>query len=83
MDYVGARMLGYEPAKIPIVAHAWERFRWPITSFGPGEVRLEGDAGEGAAVELIDPEALPYSVDHPIGWRDAAAGAVQPLAMAG
>ena len=79
-DYVGARLLGYEPSRIPIVKHAFEIAHWPITSFAPSDVQLIGDLGEGAADESIDPAALRYSVDYPVGWRDAAAGAGNPLA---
>jgi hypothetical protein len=70
MDWVGAHLLGYEPAKIPIVWRAFEKFRWPLATFAGNEVRITGDLGDGFADDLLHPD---LDVDYPIGWRDAAA----------
>jgi hypothetical protein len=70
VDLLGAHLLGYDPAKIPIVAHAFDRFRWPLTDFGPGDVQVVGALGTGRALDVaavIDPG----SVNYPEGWRDA------------
>lgn len=69
-DWVGARLLAYEPSKIPIVWRAFEKFRWPLVAFASNEVRITGGLGEGFADELLQPGE---TVDYPIGWRDAAA----------
>jgi len=69
MDWVGARLLAYEPSKIPIVSRAFEKFRWPLVTFASNEVSITGDLGEGFADELLHPD---FAVDYPIGWRDAA-----------
>lgn len=64
VDYIGAQLLGYDPNLIPLVRHAFDRFRWPIADFSPDEVTVAGD---------LDLSRLPrLSVAHPIGWRDAA-----------
>ncbi|HEX8355149.1 MAG TPA: DUF362 domain-containing protein, partial [Pyrinomonadaceae bacterium] len=49
VDYVGALLLGYEPARVPVVRHAFDRFRWPLAGFEPEEVTLAGWLGEGGA----------------------------------
>ena len=72
MDWVGARLLGYEPARIPITRGSFDRFRWPITPFSPSDIHLLGDLGNGAAEAVLTDGGLPYTVSYPIGWQDAA-----------
>lgn len=75
VDYVGALLLGYEPARLPLVRHAFEQFRWPLAGFAPEEVALAGELGEGGARGLLGSRAVPEVV-YPLGWRDAAAARV-------
>jgi uncharacterized protein (DUF362 family) len=76
MDWAGARLLGYDPARVSIAREAFGRFRWPLTTFAHEGVRLCGDLGEGAADELLGAGAAPlFQVKHPAGWRDAASHA--------
>jgi uncharacterized protein (DUF362 family) len=71
VDYVGARLLGYEPARVPVVRHALEDFRWPLARFNAGEIRLAGELGEGDVESVLGArEGVP--VVYPLGWRDAA-----------
>lgn len=71
VDYVGARLLGYEPERIAIVRHALEEFRWPLARFGAEEIRLVGALGEGSVESVVSArEQVP--VVYPLGWRDAA-----------
>jgi uncharacterized protein (DUF362 family) len=71
MDWTSARLLGYDPEKIPIASHAFDSFRWPLTSVPHEDLVIEGDLGSGRVDEILsDP---PFRVRHPIGWRDAAA----------
>lgn len=72
MDWVGAYLLGYDPARISIAREAFGKFRWPLTSFAHEGVRLCGELGEGAADELLGTRAPLFRVTHPAGWRDAA-----------
>jgi uncharacterized protein (DUF362 family) len=73
MDWVGAHLLGYDPARVSIAREAFGRFRWPLTNFPHERVRLCGDLGEGAADELLGGRGAPlFQVKHPAGWRDAA-----------
>lgn len=74
VDWIGARLLGYAPERIPIVHHAFDRFKWPLTSFTPDEIALLGNFG-GMTDLVRHPErgALLPTL-HPAGWVDAAAG---------
>jgi uncharacterized protein (DUF362 family) len=82
VDYVGAHLLGYDPSRVAIVRQAFNRFRWPLASFGPGEVSIIGDLGESYADELLPTCDLP-AVNYPAGWRDAARSQVAaPMAQA-
>ncbi|MEK6302017.1 MAG: DUF362 domain-containing protein [Acidobacteriota bacterium] len=74
MDMVGAYLLGYEPARIPIVDRAFGLADWPLAAFAATDVRMSGDWGAGRIDEVLNPSRL-IPVTHPIGWRDAARAA--------
>ena len=76
VDWVGARLLGYDPSRISIVREAFADFRWPITSYTPGEVKLSGDFGAGSADRILTSRETP-AVIYPAGWQ-AAANSAQP-----
>ena len=77
MDWVGAYLLGYTPARVSIAREAFGHFRWPLVTFAHEQVRVCGDLGEGAADELLGTRGEPlFQVKHPAGWRDAAAAPV-------
>lgn len=75
VDLVGARLLGYDPARIPIVAHAFDRFRWPLTDFSAAQVNVTGALGIGAAAALVETVTGDTEMHYPAGWLDAVAGA--------
>ena len=72
IDWVGAHLLGYDPAKIPIASHAFDTFRWPLVRFPATAVATVGDLGSGPSEQLRDRSDLEPTVDYPVGWRDAA-----------
>lgn len=73
MDWAGAHLLGYDPARVSIAREAFGRFRWPLTTFTHADVHLCGDLSDGAADELFGALPAPlFQVKHPAGWRDAA-----------
>lgn len=72
VDLVGARLLGYDPARIPIVWHAFDSFRWPLTDFRPSDVTTAGALGDGPAAEVETPFGA-ATVHYPVGWLDAVA----------
>ncbi len=69
VDWVGARLLGYDAARIPIVREAFGAFRWPVARFSPDDVTVIGDAGVPAWED---------DVVYPVGWRDAVETATKP-----
>jgi len=79
MDYVGACLLGYDPARIPLVGRAFGLADWPLATFAASDIRLAGDWGAGRIDDVLCSKRLP-AVTHPVGWRDAsrAAGSVAP-----
>ncbi len=72
LDWVGARLLGYWPERIPIIREAFGDFRWPLASFAPDDITLLGDLGTGNEKERIESWKRPAPVIYPAGWRDAA-----------
>jgi uncharacterized protein (DUF362 family) len=71
VDWVGARLLGYDPTKVSIVREAFQQFRWPIADFSPAEILL---AGDWTAEQLNEKQrANAYAVKRPIGWQSAIA----------
>jgi uncharacterized protein (DUF362 family) len=73
VDWVGARLLGYDPHQVALTREAFGRFRWPIAEFERADVRLiRGDAEEAGAIF----DALAAPVKHPPGWRECAAATV-------
>jgi uncharacterized protein (DUF362 family) len=74
VDWVGARLLGYDPARIPIVHHAFDQFPWPLTSFSADAIDLIGDWQSGVRETVRQPAAGPLgSTIYPAGWMEAAA----------
>ena len=71
MDWVGAHLLAYDPEKISLARHAFDRFHWPITDFPSSAVTVAGDLGEGAPARVL--EAIRQPVVHPVGWLEASA----------
>jgi hypothetical protein len=77
VDYVGALLLGYDPNRIPIVAHAFDRFRWPLTDYSGEEVLLTGALGDGPAAQVVARSELPSPAHYPAGWLDAVRPGVE------
>ena len=72
VDWVGARLLGYDPSRIPIAREAFGSFRYPLVKFGPESVTITGDLGHGEADTLL-PGCMPRPAHYPLGWLDAVA----------
>jgi uncharacterized protein (DUF362 family) len=73
VDWVGAHLLGYDPALIPIARESLGRFRWPLAPFGRRGVGVTGDLGEGVADDVLSARAPSPETVYPAGWRDAVA----------
>lgn len=74
MDWVGARLLAYDPEKIPLVCHAFDSFRWPIARASAVSMEIVGELGDGSPEEIVD--RFRPTVIHPLGWQDASASAL-------
>lgn len=72
VDWVGARLLGYDPQRVPIVREAFSSFKWPLTSFATGEVMLVGDWGTGPSERVLQSTKATAPVIYPTGWVEAA-----------
>ncbi|MEO8636442.1 MAG: DUF362 domain-containing protein [Gemmatimonadales bacterium] len=68
IDLIGAGLLGYEPARIPMVREAFGGFRWPLASGGAAAVRLVD-----ADCQPVPPAAPSRPTYYPAGWLDAVA----------
>jgi len=79
VDWVCARLLGYDPALVSLTRGAFAPFRWPLASHAPDEIQLRGDLGDGIASMVLSGVAPSLSIRHPHGWRGAAfAGRAEP-----
>ena len=81
VDWVAARLLGYDPRAVPLTREAFRPFRWPLTTLGPDDVRVTGDLGEGAPEAVLGWPPLP--VRHPVGWRAASLASAAAPARVG
>jgi len=72
VDWTGAHLLALNPEMVPLTRHAFDQFRWPITNSSSGNVNVVGDLGEGLPLSVV--EKIRQPVNHPLGWRAAAAG---------
>lgn len=71
MDWIGARLLGYDPTRVSIAREAFGHFKWPLTSFRPDRIEFTGDWAPSHADGPLGPANV-MPVIHPVGWRDAA-----------
>lgn len=70
-DWVGARLLGYDAGRIPLVRMAFDDFRWPIADFSPDKIEFFVDGEEISAAEDFKRFSGKRKVNLPAGWRDA------------
>ena len=76
LDHVGARLLTYDPDRLPIVRNAFGAIgnEYPVASFDAEAIQILGDTAALANAA----EGLPVTL--PRGWRDAASRRVAALA---
>jgi uncharacterized protein (DUF362 family) len=66
-EWVHARLMGFDPTKIPLVRHAFDAFSHPIAKFTPSEIRVltgEGERSAEAVFPFSDKTFRP-----PKGWQ--------------
>ena len=73
-DAVAARLMGFDPADIPIVRNAFGAHRWPIAAGSLEDVRVvDGDGPEVSLRELAP--AVPSGFKPHFGWTSLNPGA--------
>ena len=68
LDWVAARLIGYDPARIPIAAHAFGKNDLPLTNFQPLDIEsaLNSRCWKSTGTEL----PAPARFKPPAGWRE-------------
>jgi uncharacterized protein (DUF362 family) len=68
VDAVAARLMGFDPRALPVVAHAFDAHPWPVSK-GPLEedVALDGRTGQETPLDQIAPTA-PGGFRPHFGW---------------
>jgi uncharacterized protein (DUF362 family) len=68
VDALATRLMGFDPREIPIVAHAFEPHRWPITAESLASIRVhDGRVGRELALAELAP-AIPGGFAPHFGW---------------
>jgi uncharacterized protein (DUF362 family) len=67
VEWVHAGLMGFDPRRIPIVAHAFDRFRFPLAPCAPGEVVVR--TGGAALTFEAACRAWGKHFTPPSGWR--------------
>jgi uncharacterized protein (DUF362 family) len=70
VDAVIAKLMGFDPQKIPIIKHAFDPHRWPITTREMEEIRVHVEgAGRELGLAEIAPAVEGGFIPH-FGWVD-------------
>jgi uncharacterized protein (DUF362 family) len=67
-DWVHARLMGWDPRKVPIVREAFGAFQWPLASFTPDRIRVRLEDRELAAEEVFPVNGCTFEPSR--GWRN-------------
>ena len=67
VEWVHAGLMGFDPRRIPIVAHAFDRFRFPLAPCAPDDVVVRS----GGATLTFDAACRAFGrhFTPPSGWR--------------
>ncbi len=67
VEWVHARLMGFDPCKIPLVREAFGAFPYPLASFAPQAVRVRTASGEMPADEVVPLDGRSFLAAE--GWR--------------
>jgi uncharacterized protein (DUF362 family) len=67
LDHVHCLLMGFDPRKIPLVDHAFEKSAWPLTDFSPDGIRVFADGEELPCPESIGRFSRAFT--PPTGWK--------------
>lgn len=65
LEWTHARLMGFDPQKIPLIREAFGSFRYPIVSFPPSAITVKTSEGTVAA-DAVHPFGRPFR--PPAGW---------------
>ncbi len=65
-DWIHARLMGYDPDRIPLVRHAFDSFPYPVVDFRSSQVRMIFQGRAYAAHQVFPFEARAFQ--PPKGW---------------
>ena len=66
-DWIATSLMGCDPQRIPIVAHAFDKHELPLTAFSPADIACVVNGLRCKADSL--PDNLTESFALPDGWR--------------
>ena len=66
-EWVHARLMGFDPMKIPLIREAFGQFAYPLTNFAPDSIRVWMDETEKRAGDIRPFEGRNFV--PPRGWR--------------
>jgi uncharacterized protein (DUF362 family) len=66
-DWVHARLMGFDPLRIPLVRESFSEFSYPVATFAPGEIEVR-TMGEDMRADEVEP-VLGRSFLAPPGWH--------------
>lgn len=72
-DWVGALLLGYDPAEIPTLKLAFSNFHWPIAAFSRDDISVMLDTAQLLCVNDLRNFLSGPQVKLPAGWELAKA----------
>jgi hypothetical protein len=67
IEWIHARLMGFDPCKIPLVREAFGTFPYPLASFAPQAVRARSACAEMSADEIFPLEGRFFLPAE--GWR--------------
>ena len=67
VEWVHARLMGFDPEKIPLIREAFGRFNYPLTDFSPDSIRVWIADTEKSAQDILPFEERSFV--PPRGWR--------------
>ena len=66
-EWVHARLMGFDPTKIPLIREAFGDFQYPLTNFAPNAIRVWMTETEKSAADVFPFERRPFV--PPRGWQ--------------
>jgi uncharacterized protein (DUF362 family) len=66
-EWIHARLMGFDPQRIPLIREAFGRFNYPLTDFSPGDIRVWIGDTEKSAEDIFPFEGRSFT--PPRGWQ--------------